>query len=77
MGNKASILCVDENGDKDFKVFETVAESQNSKDYKKLIPYFLWFKFILCYVIIHYIIFITGDDEERTSCSNHNNALPL
>jgi serine/threonine-protein phosphatase 6 catalytic subunit len=41
MNNKASILSLDERGDREFIVFDTVPESSNSKHYRNLIPYFL------------------------------------
>ena len=41
MGNKAAILHLDERGERDFLVFDTVEESQNSKHYRTLMPYFL------------------------------------
>jgi serine/threonine-protein phosphatase 6 catalytic subunit len=41
MNNKASILNMDEHGNQDFIVFETVPESANSKNYRNLMPYFL------------------------------------
>jgi hypothetical protein len=41
MNNKAALLDLDENSHQEFIVFETVPESQNSKHYRNLIPYFL------------------------------------
>ena len=41
MGNKAAILHLDEQGNRDFVIFETVEESSSSKHYRNLMPYFL------------------------------------
>ena len=40
-GNKASILKINENMEKEFKMFEQDEKSKNSTNYNKLIPYFL------------------------------------
>jgi hypothetical protein len=41
MNNKAALLDLDEKSNQSFIVYETVPESQNSKHYRNLIPYFL------------------------------------
>ena len=40
-GNKASILKLDSNLEREFKIFNTIVESINSTNYKNLVPYFL------------------------------------
>ncbi|MCQ2818019.1 MAG: serine/threonine-protein phosphatase [archaeon] len=40
-GNDASILCIDDNMNRDFKIFQTVDISKNSESYKTQVPYFL------------------------------------
>ena len=41
MNNKASLLSLTENGEKEFLIFDTVPESLNSKHYRTQMPYFL------------------------------------
>ena len=43
MNNKAALLHLDENSNRHFIIFETVPESSQSKNYRTLMPYFLWF----------------------------------
>ena len=41
MNNKAALLNLDENLNRNFIIFETVPESSQSKNYRQLMPYFL------------------------------------
>lgn len=40
-GNKAAILNLDKNLNRNFEVFNSVKESENSIPYKNVVPYFL------------------------------------
>lgn len=41
MGNKASLMRIKENGERDFLIFDTVPQSRKSEHFRNVMPYFL------------------------------------
>lgn len=47
--NLAAIMEIKETGEKEFKIFKTVPESMKSVHFKNVLPYFLWYEFLVFY----------------------------